>query len=79
MAYAYVLVTAGKILDLLPIHLTDKPKKPKKKKEREPVLAQKREEGDIPKEPVSRLCTKFKEIKAGTEDSSVQKKIPINQ
>ncbi len=65
MAYAYVLVTAGKILDLLPINVTDEP--PKKKEDRKPVLAQKREEGDLPKEPVSRLCTKCKEIKAGTE------------
>ncbi len=67
MAYAYVLVTAGKILDLLPINVTDEPPKPKKKEDRTPVLAQKREEGDIPKAPVSRLCTKCKEIKAGTE------------
>ncbi len=65
MAYAYVLVTAGKILDLLPINVTDEP--PKKKEDRKPVLPQKREEGDSHKEPVSRICTKCKDYKPGIE------------
>ncbi len=55
MAYAYVLVTAGKILDLLPINVTDEPQK-------------KREDTkNTPKDKVSRICSLCKEYKAGTE------------
>ncbi len=55
MAYAYVLVTAGKILDLLPINVTDEPQK-------------KREDSrNTPKDIVSRICSLCKEYKAGTE------------
>ncbi len=65
MAYAYVLVTAGKILDLLPINVTDEP--PKKRENTMNTPKEKKEEREILKEPTSRFCTKCKEYKPGTE------------
>ena len=65
MAYAYVLVTAGKILDLLPINVTDEP--PKKKENTMNTPKEKKEERKSQKETASRLCTKCKEYKPGAE------------
>ena len=58
MAYAYVIVTAGKILDFLPINVTED--EPKKKEKGDPKAK------SDPMEFVSRICTKCKDYKPGT-------------
>ena len=58
MAYAYVIVTAGKILDFLPINVTED--EPIKNKKGDPKA------NSEPMEFVSRICTKCKDYKPGT-------------